>query len=99
MALDLAESILLHGEPNQDALAQQFAAIYIALRHLTEPFENPLRFIISCGGDADTIGAMAGALWGSGNGHADLPMAPLEGREHIESVSTKIFRGMYPPVE
>ena len=34
-------------------------AIYIALRFVERPFEEMLRFIVGCGGDADTIGAMA----------------------------------------
>lgn len=38
-------------------------AVYLALRFRDQPFAALQQFIASCGGDADTIGAMAGAIW------------------------------------
>lgn len=43
-------------------------AIYIASRYLNQDFLVMLDFIKKCGGDTDTIGAMAGAIWGAYNG-------------------------------
>jgi poly(ADP-ribose) glycohydrolase ARH3 len=57
-------------------------AIHIALRFLDAPFEDLLAFVRVCGGDVDTIGAMAGALWGAANGAQHLPASALEVLEH-----------------
>ncbi|MBU1219046.1 ADP-ribosylglycohydrolase family protein [Myxococcota bacterium] len=43
-------------------------AIYFGLGYQNESFEKMLRDIADIGGDTDTIGAMAGAIWGSANG-------------------------------
>jgi ADP-ribosylglycohydrolase len=51
-------------------------AIHVARRFTT--FEPMLEFVISLGGDVDTIGAMAGALFGARNGTAALPVAALD---------------------
>ena len=59
-------------------------AVYVALRFLGAPFEELLRFVTTCGGDADTVGAMAGALWGAANGAARLPEGPLAKLEQVE---------------
>lgn len=67
-------------------------AVYSALRHLALPFETMLQFIASLGGDVDTIGAMAGALWGAANGASTLPAVPLEGRSRLEETATRIFQ-------
>lgn len=66
-------------------------ALYIALRHLDRSFEEMMRFTIECGGDVDTIGSMAGALWGIANGASRLPPARLEARDTIETVASKLF--------
>lgn len=52
-------------------------ALYLAARFLGEPFSTLLDFTRQCGGDVDTIGAMAGALWGAANGSERLPDASL----------------------
>jgi ADP-ribosylglycohydrolase len=39
-------------------------AVYIAARFLADSFESMISFVASCGGDVDTIGAMAGGIWG-----------------------------------
>lgn len=52
-------------------------AVYVALRFLDEPFTEMLAFVASMGGDVDTIGAMAGAIWGTANGASRLPPARL----------------------
>jgi len=51
-----------------------------------------MEFIISCRGDVDTIGAMAGALWGILNGSERLPQVRLEAREMLVDVATRMFQ-------
>ncbi len=56
-------------------------ALYIALRFMQRPFQEMQEFVARGGGDVDTIGAMAGAVWGAANGAASLPpnrLAKLE---------------------
>lgn len=51
-----------------------------------------MKFIITCRGDVDTIGAMAGALWGIVNGAERLPQVRLEARDLLMDVTTRLFR-------
>ena len=66
-------------------------AIYIAMRHLNESFEKMIAFTIACRGDVDTIGAMAGALWGASAGSSKLPAIMLESRDEIVGIGTQLF--------
>jgi ADP-ribosylglycohydrolase len=66
-------------------------ALYIALGHLHKGFDEMMDFTIACGGDVDTIGAMAGALWGASNGRGDLPNIALEDRDALENVARRLF--------
>jgi len=70
-------------------------AVYLALRFRDQPFELMHAFIASCGGDADTIGGMAGAIWGAANGSQRLPgewLARLEQRERLCQLGTSLHR-------
>jgi ADP-ribosylglycohydrolase len=67
-------------------------ALYVALRHMKTSFEAMMDFVIACRGDVDTIGAMAGALWGIANGPERLPRIRLEAREVLVDVATRMFR-------
>ena len=67
-------------------------ALYIALRYLERPFETMMRFVVECGGDVDTIGAMAGALWDIANGSERLPSVNLEARDDLVDVASRMFR-------
>lgn len=67
-------------------------ALYIALRHLQQPFAAMAEYAIACGGDTDTIAAMAGALWGAFHGAAALPALPLEQREHLQHLALALAR-------
>src|SRR4029077_10390509 len=67
-------------------------ALYIALRHLKSSFEAMMEFIIACRGDVDTIGAMAGALWGIANGAERLPRGRLEDRDLLMDVATRMYQ-------
>ena len=66
-------------------------ALYIALRHMKASFEAMMEFVIRCRGDVDTIGAMAGALWGVVNGAERLPQVRLEARDMLVDVATRLF--------
>jgi poly(ADP-ribose) glycohydrolase ARH3 len=74
------------------ALTSCPTALYIALIHLTSPFEAMMEFIIRCRGDVDTIGAMAGAYWGIANGAGRLPRIRLEGRDRFEDLTRRMFQ-------
>lgn len=68
-------------------------ALYFALQFQEREFLTMQRAIAACGGDVDTIGAMAGAIWGAANGGSALPadsLAALEDRSRIESIATAL---------
>lgn len=65
-------------------------ALYVALRHLNQPFETLLRFAIACRGDTDTIAAMAGALWGARRGASALPAQPLEQQARLQTLAQQL---------
>ena len=67
-------------------------ALYIAFRHLSTSFETMMEFVIACRGDVDTIGAMAGGLWGIVNGAERLPQVRLEARDVLVDVAMRLFR-------
>jgi ADP-ribosylglycohydrolase len=104
--LTIAESWLQHGDPVSNvAVVQQLGngmaavdscvtALYIAAHHLDASFADMLKFIRQCGGDTDTIGAMAGAVWGAYNGInslKDSDREQLEGAAEIEHLAIQLF--------
>lgn len=74
------------------ALTSCPTALFAALGHMNSSFEAMMEFIIACRGDVDTIGAMAGALWGIGNGAERLPQIRLEARDVLVDIATRMFR-------
>src|SRR5690606_28486720 len=77
------------------ALDSCITAIYLALRFLKDPFRDLQNFVQRLGGDVDTIGAMAGALWGAANGASTLPhdlLGKLEDRQRIQSLANDLYR-------
>jgi poly(ADP-ribose) glycohydrolase ARH3 len=65
-------------------------ALYLALRFRDRPFADLLAFVAACGGDADTISAMAGAIWGAANGAMALPpplLARLEQADRVRAAA------------
>lgn len=67
--------------------------VYLALRFQNQAFLEMQRFIAAGGGDVDTIGAMAGAIWGASNGVARLPddaLAILEQRERLDGLAVSL---------
>lgn len=68
-------------------------AVYSFLSH-PENFEDALTYAISLGGDADTIGAMTGAISGAYHGEKQIPNEwgeKLEDRDYISSLADKLF--------
>ena len=68
-------------------------AVSIAVRFMRSSFEEMHAFVIDCGGDVDTIGAMAGAIWGAANGSGKLPslkLAKLERRERLTALAAAL---------
>lgn len=67
-------------------------AVYCFLAH--PDFESALVYAVSLGGDADTIGAMTGAVAGACYGIEGVPArwkVPLENREYIEDLARKLY--------
>jgi len=100
--LDSALSWLTSGEtPGTEQVSKQLGngiaatdscvtSIYIASRFVDDSFLDMQSFVAACGGDVDTIGAMAGAVWGAANGASSLPsdhLAKLEKRDRLRSVA------------
>jgi ADP-ribosylglycohydrolase len=62
-------------------------------------FQDTVLTAVNCGGDTDTIGAMAGALAGAYYGYSSIPSAwlePLEngekGRDYVVSLAAELAR-------
>jgi len=69
-------------------------AAYLAARFMNQPFRDLQAFIATGAGDVDTIGAMAGAVWGAANGVAPLPreqLLRLEQRERLSAVAAALY--------
>lgn len=69
-------------------------ALTVALRFMERPFEEMQDFVARCGGDVDTIGAMAGAVWGAAKGAARLPqnrLAKLEQRARLVALAAALY--------
>jgi len=71
------------------------AAIYAAAAH--PDFEDAVSFAVRCGGDTDTIGAMAGAIAGARSGESAIPPRWLDaledgpkGRSHVEQLAERL---------
>jgi poly(ADP-ribose) glycohydrolase ARH3 len=61
-------------------------ALFAAARFQASPFEELLAFCKACGGDVDTITAMAAAIWGAFNGVECIPAEMLMAVEAIEEI-------------
>jgi len=63
-------------------------AIYFALTCRSGNFQSMLDRICAMGGDTDTIGAMAGAIWGAFNGSSAMDSRQIERIENSETIIT-----------
>lgn len=69
-------------------------ALYLAVRFLPESMEALLAFAAEAGGDVDTVGAMAGAIWGAHHGFTKLPVhlvEHVEGNAHIADIAGQLY--------
>jgi poly(ADP-ribose) glycohydrolase ARH3 len=71
------------------------AAVYATVAH--GRFEDAVGFTVRCGGDTDTIAAMAGAIAGARDGAAAIPARWLDaleggekGRSHVERLAERL---------
>jgi ADP-ribosylglycohydrolase len=67
-------------------------ACYIGLAFRESPFVDLLTYTREVGGDTDTIGAMAGAIWGAARGYQHLPeelLNKLEQRQFLEELAQR----------
>lgn len=67
-------------------------ACYIGLALRKAPFIDMLTYTREVGGDTDTIGAMAGAIWGAARGYQHLPeelLNQLEQRRYLENLARR----------
>jgi len=71
------------------------AAVYAAAAY--EHFEQAVSFAVRCGGDTDTIGAMAGAITGARTGASAIPSRWLDaledgdkGRSYVERLAEQL---------
>ncbi len=86
-------SLLGHGI---SALESCVTALYLGERFAGEPFGELIRFVRGVGGDADTIGAMAGAIWGARNGAEAIPkeeVASVEETGAITELTRRLCEG------
>lgn len=68
-------------------------AVYAFCR-FPDDFQAMVEFVVELGGDTDTIGAMAGGIFGAKNGVRALPadlLARLEQRDYIEAVAGRLY--------
>ena len=65
-------------------------AFFIGVTLSGASFFHLLKYICEVGGDTDTIGAMAGAIWGASCGYRQLPkdlLEQLEQRQYLEGLA------------
>jgi len=70
-------------------------SIYFALRYKDKDYNLMLEHIYKLGGDTDTIGAMAGAIWGSFNGYKNIDqnkICNIEDSEEIFELATALYK-------
>jgi poly(ADP-ribose) glycohydrolase ARH3 len=68
------------------AIQSTITAIYFSLKYREQSFDSMQNKIHKLGGDADTIGAMAGAIWGAFNGSELLDKNKIELVEDSETI-------------
>lgn len=68
------------------------SALYLGLSHRDRSFAELIRFAADCGGDVDTIGAMAGSLWGVANGVPELADESIEAWDDLGALARRIYR-------
>lgn len=62
------------------------AALCAACVYLDSDYKEMVRFLTSCGGDVDTMCAIAGGIWGAARGYEALPQGWLDKLEDAERI-------------
>ena len=62
------------------------AALCAACVHLDSDYKQMIEFLTSCGGDVDTMCAIAGGIWGAARGYEALPQGWLDKLEDAERI-------------
>jgi ADP-ribosyl-[dinitrogen reductase] hydrolase len=78
--------------PGLDALEASHAALFLFMKGRT--FEETVSNAVSMGGDADTVGALAGALAGACYGLPGIPgrwLAGLRGMERVREAAVRLW--------
>ena len=78
-------------------LAQESVVTAICLAQRSATFEGLIEQVVATGGDTDTIGAMAGSIWGARHGAEALPDAPVEARAEIEDLGRRLWHARSSP--
>jgi poly(ADP-ribose) glycohydrolase ARH3 len=93
--VSLARAVELLGNGSA-AMESVPTAIYAALAH--DHFEEAVAFAVSCGGDTDTIAAMAGAIAGARDGASAIPARWLDaledgskGRTYVQGLAERLI--------
>ena len=88
------KDVALHLGNGIAAVESCVTALYIAVRFMDNQFIDMADFINCCAGDTDTIGAMAGAIWGARNGVDNLPnelLEVLEQSSQIKGLANQLY--------
>ncbi len=88
------KDIKLHLGNGMLALDSCVTAIYFGLKYTGLKFNVMLNEICRLGGDADTIAAMAGAIWGASNGSESIEVLAnnVENIEKIEALARELYQ-------
>ena len=101
---EFRDRLLVAGEPHSadevrrifgaGVEAHRSATTAVHVAHRFHDFMPMIEFVVSLGGDVDTIGAMAGAIFGARQGVESLPadaLARLEERAWIEKWARRLY--------
>lgn len=95
----VATKVLRSKLGNGNAATQScVTAVYFALKH-RRGYDDMLGQISKLGGDVDTIGAMAGAIWGAFNGSEALEKSTIQSIENastIISLAEQLYSMSFP---
>jgi len=83
-AFDAVQNQVLKSKLGNGIAASQscVTAIYFALKFRNNNYNSMLAQVYNLGGDSDTIGAMAGAIWGAFNGCNEIDKSKIQSIEN-----------------
>lgn len=88
LAFDAVQNKMLKSKLGNGIAASQscVTAIYFALKFRDTSYNSMLAQVYKLGGDTDTIGAMAGAIWGAFNGCEAIDKSKIQGIENSSKI-------------